>query len=72
MEADGLSLNPLTWKIILRKSESLNCFMGESRTRCLGQGPQEAEGKSQQREDQKMSTVAVITANEDKLGIGAH
>lgn len=45
VEADlglGLGLSPLTWNIILRKSESLHCFTGEGRIRCLGRGVQEA------------------------------
>ena len=29
-------------KIILRKAESLHCFSGEGRIRCLGRGVQEA------------------------------
>ena len=41
VEADlGLGVNPLTWNIILRKPESLHCFTGEGRSRCLGGGVQ--------------------------------
>lgn len=43
VEADlGLGLSPLTWNTILRKSESLHCFTGEGRIRCLGRGVQAA------------------------------
>ena len=41
VEADlGLGVNPLTWNIILRKPESLHCFMlgnfWEKLCHCLG------------------------------------
>ena len=71
VEADlGLGVNPLTWNIILRKPESLHYFTGEGRIRCLGEGCRRLKAKvsGAQSEDEKMLTLAVITAQEDELG----